>query len=380
MKPNDNCYNTANSHKFNNRRWWLALFLSLILPGLGQVYNGHPRRAILCLCLVVSVPLLIIILTFLQIPAPFNIILPLILLVLVPLDAVLGALKPRNINVFTLDLRFLMNLISMIFLLVGLIQFSQRFLFESNRIVEDGMSPSLLKNDFILVEKLTSLKLAPAAFLYTAPKQGEILVFHYPLDKKLHYIKRCIALPGQIVEARNGTILVNGEPEGIVTPKKGRIILPENISTFETFQIKKNSGKSFSIIQIPDMVVPVDNYGPVRVPRKGEQIVFPLRNEDEWLVYVKLIQYENHTFSRKPGSNEVYIDGKAVSDYIVEQDYYFVLGDNRDNNQDSRYWGFLSRKNIIGRVSTIYFSWQSDTKAKIFWSKIRWGRIGKVVD
>ncbi len=379
MKSNVSYQKASRSHKFYNRKWWLAFFLSLIIPGLGQIYNGQTRKGILFVCLAISLPLLIILATSLHIPTPFNILLPLFPMFLIPLDAAFQALNSRNISEFKLDIRILMNTLLLILFAFVILKLSNRLLFESYRIAEDEMSPTLFKNDFILIEKFSALKFLQSSSLYKAPSPDDLLFFRYPLDEKRYFIKRCIALPGQTVEVRNGAVLIDGEPEGILTREEGVIMLPGMTSPFETFRVKTDSGKSFSILQIPDMVVPVDNYGPVKIPRKGERVVFPFHNEDEWLAYVKLIQFENHTFSRKPGSNEVYIDGKVALDYVVAHDYYFVLGDNRDKNQDSRDWGFLAGDNIIGRPSTIYFSWRPEVVSNLFWSKIRRGRIGKVV-
>lgn len=380
MKSKVSYQKTSRSYKFNNRKWWLAFLLSLIIPGLGQIYNGQTRKGILFICIAISLPLLIVSATSLDFPTPFNILLPLFLMFLIPLDAAFQALNSRNINDFKFDIRTLMNTLLLILFAFVVLKLGNRLFFASYWIAGDEMLPTFFKNDFILIEKFSSLKFIKKSSFYKTPTQGDLLFFRYPLDENQHYIKRCIALPGQTVEVRNGAVLIDGKPEGLLTREEGITMLPGMTAPFETFRVKTDSGKSFSILQIPDMVVPVDNYGPVKIPRKGERIVFPLRNEDEWLAYVKLIQFENHTFSRKPGSNEVYIDSEVALDYVVARDYYFVLGDNRDKNQDSRNWGFLASDNIIGRPSIIYFSWRPEVVSKLFWSKIRRGRIGKVVE
>ncbi len=374
-----NIYNqkTAQSHQFNQRKWWLALLFSLLLPGLGQIYNGQTRKGFFYLCLTVSIPLFMIYTPGLSLLKPANILIPFALLFIAPLDAIYMALNTPKRGPFRFDNWFSMNVLLLILLFLVLLNFVFPRFISSYRVDEDGMLPSILKNDLLLIKKTSSLKVFNYSVFDKPLFQGDLVYFNHPLDGKRQEMKRCIGLPGQIIEARNGEILIDGKPEGLIKRDLTLVNQPGIASPIEAYQVVTEVGKSYSIIQLSDMVVPADNYGPVRIPGKGDKITFPLRNEDEWSAYVKLIQYENHTFSRKPGSNEVLIDGQVAINYVVEQDYYFVLGDNRDQNQDSRHWGFLSAENIIGRPSTIYFSRQ---KAGSYWSEIRWGRIGRVVD
>ncbi|MBN2091117.1 signal peptidase I [candidate division KSB1 bacterium] len=375
MNSNNYYRKASQSHKVNHRKWWIALFLSFI-PGLGQIYNGQTKKGFLFLCLTILIPLLIICATLLKIPTPFNLILPILFILIAPIEAINIALHSQKFSTFRLDNRFLMNLLLLILLLLVLLKLGVYFFVASYQVKDDSMFPSLLKNEFLLIEKFSSLAILDHPVSDSGPKQGDLLLFRHPLDGNHSDLKRCIALAGQVVEVRNGEILINGKAEGLVKRDEELKTLPGISNPFEAYQVITEAGKSYSIIQLSDMVVPADNYGPVRIPQQGDQITFPLRNEDEWSAYVKLIQYENHTFSRKPGSNEVLIDGEVALNYVVAHDYYFVLGDNRDQSQDSRHWGFLSGENIVGRPSTIYFSRYRDAAA--FWSGIRWGRIGKV--
>lgn len=353
--------------------------LSIIIPGLGQIYNGQTRKGLLFLFLIILIPLFIVVTPMLHIPKPFNILIPLLLFFIAPLEAVNGTLNSPKLYPFRFDIRFLMMLLRHILFFIVFTKFGLRLLVGNHRMDDNGMLPAFFKNDFILIEKFSSLKILNYSISENDPRPGELLYFRHPLNGEQHDIKRCLALPGQQVEVRNGEVLIDGKAEGLIKRNPELTTLPDISSPFEAFQVEDGAGKSYSMLQLSDMVVPADNYGPVRIPKKGDLITFPFRNEDEWAVYVKLIQFENHTFSRKPGSKEVLIDGQIVENYTVTSDYYFVLGDNRDLDEDSRHWGFLSRESVIGRPSTIYFSKHADAESH-YWPKIRWGRIGKVVN
>ena len=186
------------------------------------------------------------------------------------------------------------------------------------RIPTGSMENTLLVGDFLLVNKFiygakipfTDIRL-PA---FDEPKPNDIVVFKYPKDPKLDYIKRCLAVGGQTVEIRNKVVYVDGKE--IPLPPKGQHIFsdirPPGVQDYDNFPT--GSGNR-------------DNYGPVKVP-------------------------ENH---------------------------YFMLGDNRDNSQDSRYWGFLPKENIVGKPLIIYFSWDKTIPLYRFFKKIRWVRIGDLI-
>ena len=98
-----------------------------------------------------------------------------------------------------------------------------------------------------------------------------------------------------------------------------------------------------------------DNYGPIRSPRKGDVLQLTTVN---YPLYSSLIADEGHEVSLQ--GRTVFIDGAPVQNYTVQSNYYFAMGDNRDNSLDSRFWGFLPEKDIVGQALMVYWSWNPD--------------------
>ena len=121
-----------------------------------------------------------------------------------------------------------------------------------------------------------------------------------------------------------------------------------------------------------------DNYGPIRIPKKGDVINLDPQSYDAWAV---IIQREGHTM--KLGDNGAFIiDDKPAKNYTIERDYLWMMGDNRDNSLDSRYWGFAPVDNVVGNALFIYWSMFNPPYSpgegdpdEIQKFNIRWGRI-----
>ncbi|UCE05956.1 MAG: signal peptidase I [bacterium] len=158
------------------------------------------------------------------------------------------------------------------------------------------------------------------------PQRGDIIIFKYPKDDKLNYVKRCIALPGETIEIRNGDVYLDGKPEG-----KKEFMKREYDPTEERYclyyQMTLDSGKKYTIRHYDGLIRRHDNFGPIKVP-------------------------ESH---------------------------YFMMGDNRDNSEDSRAWGFLPHENILGKPLIIYWSWDKNVPLYKFFNKIRWKRIANLI-
>jgi signal peptidase I len=111
----------------------------------------------------------------------------------------------------------------------------------------------------------------------------------------------------------------------------------------------------------------VDNFGPLWVPKKGVSI--PL-TPDNYIRYERCIStYEGNVVETKNG--KVFINGSEATQYTFKYDYYWLMGDNRHNSLDSRYWGFVPEDHVVGKASMIWFSWEKGPRWKRFFNVIR---------
>ena len=226
------------------------------------------------------------------------------------------------------------------------------FVIDAVHVPSASMENTLLVGDFLLVNKFVYGPCTPRFLPFLgsrlpvlrlpgagAPRRGDVIVFYAPDEETHHrlYVKRVAGVPGDTVMIRRGLLTVNGE--AVPLPARAR-----------------RSGR------------PAPDFGPAVVPKAGETI--PLREADasRW---EPLVERDGHTCARAPGG-EVIIDGTAEREYRVGQDYFFVLGDNRDESLDSRAWGFVPLESIVGRAMAVYWSVDPD-------SGVRWSRAGTVV-
>jgi signal peptidase I len=243
------------------------------------------------------------------------------------------------------------------------------FVVESYRIPTGSMERTLLAGDFLFVNKYVYGPKVPFTEI-RLPKihdvsRGDIIVFKFPKDRSLNYIKRCVAIPGDTLEIRQRQLFINGNP--VKLPEYGQYIgteMPPGLADFQIFPSMSNYNK--------------DNYGPIRIPRKGDVIEL---NPATFPLYRDLIADEGHSVSMIGG--KVFVDGFVLDRYTVGRNYYFAMGDNRDNSLDSRFWGFLPETDLVGQAMMVYWSWDPDLSvltdpvAKI--SSIRLQRTGLVV-
>lgn len=259
------------------------------------------------------------------------------------------------------------------------------FVVDAFRIPSTSMENTLQIGDFLLVNKLAYGLRTPHRIpllgqtlptftftLFQKIHRGDVVVFEYPggrdeirPSESVNYIKRCIGLPGDTVQIRSGQVYVNRNlltfpPQGIQTDH------PVEIPGFGQKEMFPR-GSTFSDV----------NYGPMNVPKKGDIIALDKNTVNQWNIF---IEREGHTVRIQDST--IFIDGIAATSYSIEQNYYFMLGDNRDNSLDSRYWGFVPDDHIIGEAFIVYWSW--DTEAPVSnlnekFSTIRWDRIGTLI-
>ena len=234
-----------------------------------------------------------------------------------------------------------------------------------------------------------------------------------PADRRENYVKRCVGLPGQTLQIKNHIVYLDGkankEPDNVqyaywVTLRQN---IPEELMqelgiTMEDMMSLNTAGylpltrhAASVLAKRKDLVEQIrycddnstldlyplngnmhwtrDNYGPVWIPAKGKRITLTL---DNLPIYERCIRtYEGNTLEVADGN--ILINGKVTTSYTFKLDYYWMMGDNRHNSLDSRYWGFVPEDHIVGKP--IFIWWSSDPDRHGF-SGIRWNRIFRLVD
>lgn len=256
---------------------------------------------------------------------------------------------------------------------------------------------------------------------YAVKSYGPLIV--RPADKKDHYVKRCVAIHGDTLSVVNGRVYVNSQAQEVwpgvqttynVVTDGSRI----NLKTLEKLglnlselsfdeslpgypqmpltaamleQIKACANVSSVEEQVdvyppdyPDsylMLFPFkedfrwtrDNYGPLWIPEAGATVRLDSHNI---ALYERIIRVYEKNELKITSDGHFIINGKVTDEYTFKQDYYFMMGDNRHNSLDSRYWGFVPEDHIVGRPALI---WLSTDSAKSFPSNVRWKRFLKFV-
>jgi signal peptidase I len=228
-----------------------------------------------------------------------------------------------------------------------------------------------------------------------------------PVDKREFYVKRCIGLPGDKLEIIDTQVYIDDQPMknptrmqfvyNVIDPngiglnsKKRKALNINEDDRWETHyclhqaqieeiekmgmtveKVVENKGEYSSEIfpHDPRYQWNKDFFGPITIPKKGETVAL---NDSTIVLYDKIIRnYELHDLQVK--DNQIFIDGKVTTEYTFAQNYYFMMGDNRHNSADSRFWGFVPEDHIAGKV---WFVWLSLDKYKTFGEgKIRWKRM-----
>lgn len=222
---------------------------------------------------------------------------------------------------------------------------------EAFKIPTASMEGTLLVGDYLLVNKavygaevpFVNLRLPP----WREPDRGEVVVFHPPHDPLKHYVKRVVGIPGDTLEMRDKTLIVNGLP------------MQEEYVRY--------------------------------MDRSGDAVHSDMKWQQEFLLASGVDRAL--TYGEDDGRIR-YPDGSSRRDYrdryrpsrdnwgpiAIPENSYFVLGDNRDNSEDSRYWGFVDRRSIRGRPWRLYFSLDLSDKRGLRWLRsVRWDRVGKPI-
>ena len=344
-----------------------------------------------------------------------------------------------------------------------------RWLFlEAYTIPTGSMEKSLLINDFLFVSKLHYGTRTPKTILqvplthqkiwftdipsysdaiqlpqyrlpgFTHVKNGDVVVFNYPgtperpdefggydkypVDLRTNYIKRCIGIPGDVVELREGQAYVNNKifpnPPGLQMEYEIEATTQVNEKVFQKYDISeyeqdlRQTDKTVYYVKATDQAIkdiksldfvknitPIlstkgdttqyglntypynsrlfpfnrDNFGPITVPKKGMTIQL---DEKNLALYKSIITTFDGNKDAKYVNRQIILDGKPITSYTFKQDYFFMMGDNRHGSDDSRFWGFVPEDHIVGKA---VFIWMSIDKDGTFLNKIRWSRLFSII-
>ncbi len=194
---------------------------------------------------------------------------------------------------------------------------------------------------------------------FRQPKVGDVIIFKYPHNPADKYVKRLIAGPGQLLEINNQEILVDSmrfeNPEYV--DFRDRHLRPENWLDPNIFP-RGNGNK--------------DYYGQIRIPAKGDTLDAYTDRTTVWYIAIM----DGHQIRLQ--DETIILDGDPITYYVVQQDYYFMMGDNRDQSFDSRFWGFVPHEYILGEALFVYFSVNMKRFPFLTWDRLK--RIGTVIN
>ena len=256
---------------------------------------------------------------------------------------------------------------------------------------------------------------------YTIANGGPLKV--RPVDKEDHYVKRCVAVAGDTLSVRDGLVWINGERQEVypgvqltykvvtngqkinarTVEKLGlnisELVYDPNLPGYPSMPLTASmleEVKGYSAVEsveanldvyppdFPDSHLSIfpftenskwtrDYFGPLWIPAKGATVELSVSNLP---LYERIItSYEGHEL-KVADDGTIFIDGEKASSYTFGQDYYFMMGDNRHNSLDSRYWGFVPEDHVVGKPSII---WLSTDRGRKFPNSIRWRRFFKIV-
>lgn len=240
-----------------------------------------------------------------------------------------------------------------LFPLIAAITLLRSFLFEPFQIPSGSMMPTLLVGDFILVQKFAYDVKDPVwrKTLYhnSTPQRGDVAVFKYPLNPKIDYIKRVIGVPGDRILYQNKQLFIATNCAQPATPGCGDLVAV-----------------------------------PLELAAEGEFFLGPLPQQRQ-VEQLAEVSHQILTTPMKPEDFRHYYRqrGTAIEEFIVPEGHYFVLGDNRDNSIDSRFWGFVPADNMVGKAVFIWMSFEFGEDPDSWLPRwiprgVRFARLGRI--
>jgi signal peptidase I len=228
----------------------------------------------------------------------------------------------------TLTARKLREVLPTIIMLLGVLAFRSSVA-EPYEVPTGSMKPTIQPGDFLVVSKLAYDLKVPFTHLTVAkigaPQRGDVVVFKYPVDPSLNFVKRLIGLPGDHILVKDGTILINGKPL--------------NLSPLDEKHLKMLNAT--------------------------------LHEEPRFATaYLETIGSKTHVVQRLD-----HAEG-PIQEFKIPEGQYFFMGDNRDDSNDSRYWGFVPKENLKGKALGVWLSVNLDHGIL---PEVRWRRIGELL-
>ena len=220
------------------------------------------------------------------------------------------------------------------------------FIFEPFRIPSDSMMPTLLDGDFIAVNKFAyGLRLPVLNSRIVAigePQRGDVVVFHYPPDPAINYIKRLVGLPGDRVQVKDDQLIINGQPVAL-----------ESAGTFDDGCYL---GMHLSWEQLGN-----HRHKALSCPTPGGIAAPAVASCNRKL---------DHSYQCGDVDTANLTDSGDFAEVTVPADSYLMIGDNRDNSADGRYWGFVPENYLVGKATRIWFNWDLQRSGGPAWSRI----------
>ena len=243
------------------------------------------------------------------------------------------------------------------------------FIIQNTRIPTGSMENTILVGDFVLVNKFIYGSSSPKYIPFTEieipffrlpafkdPRATDIVVFEYPGDRDqlradelgVNYVKRCIGTPGDTIEIKDKVVFINGK-EFWRPP-----YIKYNNGGMGTHYNSRPVGYGDPNIFPKGMNWNQNNYGPLVIPREGYTIPLNKFNVEQWRITIDR-EYGKRVVNIK--DDIVTINNIPVSSYTFKKDYYFMMGDSRDNSMDSRFWGLVARDMVVGQAFITLLSW-----------------------
>ncbi len=251
-------------------------------------------------------------------------------------------------------------------------------------------------------------------------QRNDLVVFHYPgdlqhpTDQRIHYVKRAVGMPGDTLMINNGDVIANNdtisEPDGVQNFYNVHSSYTLDSTFFANYGIDFMEGDGHHINVLASRaqaealkaLAPIDNieklifskgqatpaiwqpergqkwnidqFGPVYIPREGDVIYI---NAYTWQKYGYIIQHFERHDHVEMRNNQLFINAKPVTTYAFQQNYYFVLGDNRHNSADSRFWGLVPEDHIVGKPVMVLASFKHNAANNDH--SLRWDRLFKLL-